>query len=99
MPLAQCPECGGRISTRAAMCPSCGFSTSRMGELKRERRERRNKKVLTRLVVGVILIVFGFVLMSVETTALLGLGAFIIGVLFLIGSALAFMGFGMKRAR
>lgn len=97
MPLAQCPECGGRISTRAAMCPSCGFSTSRMGELKRERRERRNKKVLIRLVVGVILIVFGIVLMSAETTVLVGLGAFIVGVCFLIGGLLAFLGFQRVR--
>jgi len=27
MALITCPECGGRVSTEAAACPSCGFPT------------------------------------------------------------------------
>lgn len=26
MALIDCPDCGGRVSDRAAACPSCGFS-------------------------------------------------------------------------
>lgn len=28
MALSECPECGGKISTLAAVCPHCGFPVS-----------------------------------------------------------------------
>ena len=44
MAIVSCPECGKKISSRAAMCPQCGFTTGEVSEQEldvfRARRQR-----------------------------------------------------------
>ena len=91
--MAACPECGGKMSGMAEMCPHCGFMMKHKGVLKQKRRAVQLKKGRNRLLIGILCLAFGLIMSVSSVSALLYLIPIIVGVFFLGRSLLTFIGF------
>lgn len=81
--MAACPECGGKMSGMAEMCPHCGFMMKHKPVLKQRQKEKRHKKGRNRLLIGILCLAFGLIMSFSGVNLLLCLVPFVLGVYFI----------------
>jgi len=63
--MAACPDCGGKMSGMADMCPHCGFMMKHKQVLKQKQKAKQREKAGKCLLIGGFWLAYG-VLMSVD---------------------------------
>ena len=91
--MAACPDCGGKMSGMADMCPHCGFMMKHKQVLKQKQRAKQLKKGRNRLLSGILYLAFGLIMSASSVSLLLCLIPIALGVFFLGRGLFTFIGF------
>jgi len=81
--MATCPDCGGKMSGLAEMCPHCGFALKHGPVLKQKQRAKRHKEGRSRLLIGCLCLAFGLIMSASGVNLLISLVPFVLSAYFL----------------
>ena len=90
--MAACPECGGKMSGMAEMCPHCGFMMKQKHVLKQKQKEKQRKKAGQCLLIGGFWLVYGAFMSVSHVNLFFCLVPFALGVYYVGRSFLTFIG-------
>ncbi len=84
MSLIKCPECGADVSDKAEKCPKCAHPIS---QDKTQVIEKTSKELKKKLLIGVIMILIGFIALVYNTIA--GVVILTLGVIYVIATKIS----------
>lgn len=90
MALIKCIECGTEVSDLAEKCPKCAYPiSSKKEEVKVQTIEQTSKKYKMQLVVGVVVLILGFIFLGMFDSKTIGIIFLILGVIMVISTKIA----------
>lgn len=90
MALIKCVECGTEVSDLAEKCPKCAYPISSKKEESRVQIiEQTSKKYKMQLVVGVVVLILGFIFWGILDSNIVGIILLILGVVMVISTKIA----------
>ncbi len=91
--MAACPDCGGKMSGMADMCPHCGFMMKHKQVLKQKQKSKQRQIAGKCFLIGGFWLVYGAFMSVYHVSWLFCLIPFVLSVYYIGRSFLAFIGF------